>query len=108
MAKDFSRKFYNSRAWEKCREGYKQSKFGICERCEDPGVEVHHKIYITPENINNPNITLNWDNLELLCMSCHNKEHKSSGEGVTREGMYFNEYGELVEGKPTPPFKMAE
>ena len=41
------------------------------EQCD----EVHHKIPLTPENIYNPEITLNWDNLELLCSSCHSIEH---------------------------------
>lgn len=38
---------------------------------------MHHKIHLTPELINNPRITLDWNNLELLCESCHKDEHKS-------------------------------
>lgn len=54
----------------------------MCERCKargiyKPGYIVHHKEYITPGNINNPNITLNLDNLEYVCEDCHNKEHKA-------------------------------
>lgn len=40
-----------------------------------PGDQVHHKKHLTPKNINDPEITLNWDNLELLCLDCHRKEH---------------------------------
>ena len=40
MARDFSRKFYNSKEWIKCREGYKQSKYGICERCGQAGLKM--------------------------------------------------------------------
>lgn len=40
-----------------------------------PGEIVHHKIHIEPENINNPNIALNWDNLQLLCRQCHGEAH---------------------------------
>lgn len=52
----------------------------MCERCstdEEPILAkiVHHIIYLTPFNINNPNISLNHDNLEALCQDCHNKEH---------------------------------
>lgn len=36
---------------------------------------MHHKKHLTPKNINDPEITLNWDNLELLCLDCHQKEH---------------------------------
>lgn len=43
-----------------------------------PGYIVHHKEYITPGNISNPNITLNLDNLEYVCEDCHNKEHKAA------------------------------
>ena len=96
MAKDWAKKFYSSKAWQDGREGYIKSKFGICERCERPGDIVHHKEYLTPGNINNPDITLNWDNLELLCQDCHNKEHHGSDEGTVREGLMFNEYGELI------------
>lgn len=41
------------------------------------GYIVHHKCYIDTTNIYNPDITLNFDNLELLCLDCHNKEHFS-------------------------------
>ena len=95
MARDFSRKFYNSKEWNRCRETFKQSKHGICERCGMPGEEVHHKIYLSPDNINDPYITLGWDNLELLCMSCHSKEHMSKYD-VVRDGVMFDEKGDLI------------
>lgn len=101
MAREFSRKFYNSKAWERCRESFKQSKFGLCERCNMPGEEVHHKIYLNPFNINNPDITLNFDNLELLCMSCHSKEHMSKYSAMS-EGYSFGSDGDLIY---TPPYQ---
>ena len=62
----------------------------MCERCLARGLivvgtkqqplEVHHKIPLTPENINNPDITLNWDNLELLCKDCHETERKRTAK----------------------------
>lgn len=39
------------------------------------GYIVHHKCYIDANNIYDTSITLNFDNLELLCIDCHNKEH---------------------------------
>jgi 5-methylcytosine-specific restriction protein A len=95
MAREFSRKFYNSKQWIRCREAYKQSKFGLCERCSMPGEEVHHKTYLSPENINDPNVTLNWENLELLCQSCHSKEHMTK-YGPLREDVMFDSNGDLV------------
>lgn len=41
-----------------------------------PADEVHHKIRLTKENINEPSIALNFDNLEALCEQCHDKEHE--------------------------------
>jgi len=95
MAQEWAIKFYNSTAWIKCREAYKQSVFGLCERCGSPGVEVHHVIYLTPANIKDPNITLSWDNLELLCHECHTREHGGKYEAL-RDDVMFDEYGNLV------------
>ncbi len=73
----WAKKFYNSKAWKKTRTAYIKSQNGLCERCKQAGDIVHHKIYLTPQNINNPLITLSMSNLELLCQECHNKEHVS-------------------------------
>lgn len=86
--------FYKTTKWKKCRDTYYAKEHGVCERCGGLGVIVHHKIYLTDENYLDPNISLNFDNLELLCMDCHNNEHKSiSDVGI---GMYFNEDGDLI------------
>lgn len=36
---------------------------------------VHHRSYVTVKNIFNPATTMDFRNLELLCIDCHNKEH---------------------------------
>ena len=100
MAREFAKPFYNSKKWEKCRASFILSKNGLCERCLSndkyvPGEEVHHKIYLTPENINDPEITLSFENLELLCSSCHSKEHMSKYD-VVRDDVMFNSNGDLV------------
>ena len=104
VAKEWAKAFYNSKAWRQCREVYKQSVNGLCERCLKagkyvPGDEVHHKIYLAPENINNPDITLNWDRLELLCATCHSIEHNRKEKEVVREGLTFDSNGDLIEIK---------
>ena len=48
---------------------------GRCEMCGGIGTEVHHKIHLTPENVNDPEISINQDSLMLLCNECHNKVH---------------------------------
>ena len=94
MAQDFSRAFYNSRAWEKCRLAFLQSKYFLCERCGGPATIAHHIVHLNPGNIGDPMVTLNWDNMMSLCTECHQKIHGKSG--VTREGLTFNTKGELV------------
>lgn len=76
MAKLYAQPFYTSKQWEDTRKAYLISKHYICERCGEHADMVHHKEYITPDNINNPNITLSFNNLIALCNVCHNKEHK--------------------------------
>jgi len=94
MAKEYAKDFYNSVRWRFVAQGYRKSQNELCERCGSFAVIVHHKNHITPENIHDVNITLNWENLEALCMDCHNKEHASS-EGCDSE-LTFNEQGQLV------------
>lgn len=79
--REFAEGFYKSKAWQKCRDGYMRSRGGLCERCLErgiyrPGVIVHHKIHLTPENIHNPDVTMDWGHLMLLCRDCHSEVHK--------------------------------
>lgn len=98
MAKEFAKRFYNSKEWKKCKASYISSVHGLCERCEKLGYIVHHKKELTPNNINDYNITLNHDNLEYLCLDCHNAEHDFNREkkSATKKGYKFNEKGELI------------
>jgi 5-methylcytosine-specific restriction endonuclease McrA len=77
----WAEKFYKSRTWMKTRKAYMQSVGCLCERCRDkgiikPGEMVHHIQFVTANNINDPSITLNWDNLQCLCRDCHAEMHK--------------------------------
>lgn len=93
MAKDYAKSFYSSSKWVKTQAAYMMSRNYICERCGDMASIVHHKIYITPENITDPRITLDWNNLEALCQDCHNKEHH--GSGACAAGLYFDSEGNI-------------
>ena len=96
MARKFAKPFYNSKAWKECQKAYKASKLGICERCGSAdGTEVHHKITLNETNINDPNIALNFNNLELLCKTCHALHHNQK-YGATRAGFMFDEFGFLI------------
>ena len=94
--KVWAEKLYKSNAWIKCRQSFMISRFYICNRCGGAATIAHHIIYLTPVNISDSEISLNHNNLEALCDTCHQHEHFLKGE-ATREGLMFNEYGELVE-----------
>lgn len=68
-------RFYKSKAWLVARNLKINATQGMCERCGAIGEEVHHKIRLTVENVNDTSISLNQDNLEFLCKDCHNDEH---------------------------------
>ena len=100
--------FYNSKTWIDCRSYYFSLMFGLCELCERPGEEVHHKIFLTPENINDTNISLDHENLQLLCRKCHNATHEKAyamhrknlqKNPMTSGGLCWDESGNLVENK---------
>lgn len=97
--KEYAEGFYKSIAWKKNRAAFLKSKFYVCERCQNRngiGNIAHHKTYITPKNIDDEEVTMNWDNLECLCQVCHNKEHHREEKNPTREGLAFDEAGQLV------------
>jgi 5-methylcytosine-specific restriction endonuclease McrA len=94
MAKEYAKKFYKSKEWIKCRNGFMKSKNYICERCGGLAYIVHHKKHITPLNINDPNITLSWDNLQALCHDCHNAVHGKGGASIKE--VSFDENGDLI------------
>lgn len=78
MAKEYSRPFYNSPEWAACRQAYIKQRVkidgGLCEECRlRIGYIVHHKTAIDESNVNDPNITLNHDNLEYVCKYCHDR-----------------------------------
>lgn len=79
-------RFYTTWTWRRCRKAFAESKGNLCERCLSRGIiepgskdrplEVHHKTPLTSGNVNNPEVALNWSNLELLCKTCHEEERE--------------------------------
>ena len=93
--------FYGTSKWKKCRAKYK-SLHPVCERCEAAGIikrteRIHHKIYLTPQNFRDPEVSLNFDNLEALCFDCHQAEHNKLKD--CREELFFDSEGNLRKGK---------
>lgn len=90
MASDWAAKFYESVHWKKTRESFRQYKRGLCEECLKQGIvragtEVHHIIPLTISNVHNPNISLSWKNLELLCTDCHHAIHEAMHDAQPKE-----------------------
>lgn len=98
--------FYASKIWRDFRTrliAERMTEEGIkCERCRkivgsSSNIEAHHKIELTEENVNDYNISLNPDNVELICKDCHNKEHDRFGH--EREKEVYIVYGCPLSGK---------
>lgn len=98
MAKDYARGFYRSRAWRDTQAAYMASQHFVCERCGGLARIVHHKRHINPENIGDLAVTLDWANLEALCLDCHNIEHL--GSDATAPGLRFDPDGNLIQDPP--------
>nr|DAI61027.1 MAG TPA: HNH endonuclease bacteriophage, HNH Endonuclease, DNA.52A [Caudoviricetes sp.] len=99
MAKEFAKAFYNSAAWKRTAKAYAASKFFLCEKCGKQGNIVHHKVHLTPDNINDSDIALSFDNFMYLCTECHNVIH---GKEQSRKSV-FDENGNLI--GITPPYR---
>lgn len=92
--------FYNSKAWKRTSRAYMLSQNYICERCGKPAVICHHKKWLDGSNVHDPSITLDHDNLEALCIDCHNAEH-SLQHSVT----LFNSDGSIAKVKESQAAK---
>lgn len=69
--------FYNSPAWRTFSAMIRSSRFHICELCGSPDAsEVHHLVHINKHNVTDPAVTLNEDNVMLLCRHCHYSIHE--------------------------------
>lgn len=102
MAREFARKFYESSAWRKCRKSYISKRQsidgGLCEHCQkELGYIVDHIEELTPENINDPYVTLHFGNFQFLCLSCHN----TKTFGKQEEKRYIFDSNGMVQ--PIPP-----
>jgi 5-methylcytosine-specific restriction endonuclease McrA len=111
MAREFSKLFYKSKEWQKTREYILKRDLYLCVKCGKPAEEVHHKIKLTPSNMDDVNITMNPDNLVSLCKDCHFKEHEADKiQGIRKtnniadcdNGYEFDSNGFLVQ---IPPVK---
>lgn len=94
-----------------CRKDYldlaqacKIKSGGVCAKCggvfDISELRPHHKVELTLDNIDDVNVTLNPDNIEVLCHDCHNAAHKRFGYAVGAKRVYLV-YGSPCAGKTT-------
>lgn len=107
MAREFAKSFYLSKEWKKVRKAALIRDGYLCTKCGAPAEEVHHIIHITADNVGDPSVTLNLDNVVSLCKSCHFAEHthdKANGirraNGLAEVSYVFDDNGYLVEDIP--------
>ena len=96
MARKFAKKIYNSKKWKKCRKYIYDKYYGLCADCGKPGLEVHHDQYLTPDNINDPDIVYGEWNLILLCRDCHFARRPMRKQAIDND-YYFDEDGNMCQ-----------
>lgn len=91
MAKEWAKELYNSNLWKDARLAALKRDRYICQTpgCYRPAEEVHHIIKLTKQNIGDPMISLNQDNLTSLCGDCHKARHRRDKiEGIRSRAKY--------------------
>lgn len=106
---DIIHNFYCSKPWRDLSYALKIAARGKCQRC---GVVVedikyligHHKIELTEDNVNDPSIALNPIHIEIICLDCHNHEHRRFGG---KKNVYIV-WGSPLSGKNTAVMQMMQ
>ena len=103
MGKEYANALYNSKKWQNCRNAYKKYRKGLCELCLEqgiikPGEIVHHKRHVTAKSVDDPNTTLQWDNLQLLCREHHALVHEPDRKKKKRDQFRYDidDYGHVI------------
>lgn len=99
---DKLKKFYWSKTWRELSYKLKIERNGKCGRSGEIFLDfskliAHHKIELTEDNVDDPNIALNPDNIEIISHKEHNKEHRRFGN---KRNVYIV-YGSPLSGKTT-------
>lgn len=104
------RRFYNSKAWNDVRKNIWIKQHLLCNRCHRPvyidGISeyipkekrrigiVHHIEHLDDNNVYDSNITLNENNLEGVCIDCHNIIHNNNN--TIRPDYIFDANGNVI------------
>lgn len=75
--------FYASKPWRELRYNLIIERGNICNRCHKifatNKLIGHHIIELTVDNVDDTSISLNPNNIEIICNDCHNQEHNRFG-----------------------------
>lgn len=107
--------FYKSDRWRNLIANLKLQRVDekgqlICEHCGKPILKSydcigHHKVALTPDNVDDVNIALNPDNIALIHFKCHNAIHDRfngpHGEIIHEPQKVYLVYGSPCSGKTT-------
>lgn len=109
--------FYKTKKWETFRkiivdQNLDADGYVHCARCGKPILKkydliVHHKQELSDENVNDYSVSLNPDNVECVCFSCHNRIHERFQQGSGNGGWkpvqkrVYIVYGAPCAGKST-------
>lgn len=94
--KDWAESFYKSAAWKSIRDAAIRRDHYLCVDClaegkVTPAEEVHHIIELTPENIGDPDVSLNLGNLVSVC-----REHHRARHGARQRRYIVDEFGRVT------------
>ena len=101
MAQSWAMALYQSRQWRELRQALILERGLRCEECGKlvalPSMLIgDHITELTPENVTDPKVALNPDNVRLICADCHNKKHLRFG--YNQKAVYII-YGAPCSGK---------
>lgn len=96
IVQDWAKFFYKSKQWQRVRDYVMKRDQWLCQDCLKkgkyvPAEEVHHIVPLKPENITDPSITLDENNLVALCRECHKARH-----GARERRYSVDEYGRVI------------
>ena len=103
MAKPWAMRLYQSKAWADLRQTLIAERGMRCEECgriilRSSEIVADHIKELTPDNVTDPAVALNQENIKLICEDCHNRKHVRFGY-VNKE--VFIIYGAPCSGKTT-------
>jgi len=96
--------FYAHESWQQFRAAIIAERGPVCQKCKmvianSSDCILHHIKELTPENVRDYNISLNPENILIVCHGCHDKEHNRFG--YKPEHNVYIVFGAPLSGKST-------